>query len=238
VGSGARSHLKELEPPPASGRGPAGRSIRVVVVDDHDLFRTGLVRLLSEQDGIEVVEQAADGERAVRVVGREKPDVVLMDLRLPGISGVEATRRILEQLPGANVLMLTISDLERDVTDAIQAGARGYLLKESPLEEIMRGIRAAAVGQSTLSPRIAAGVLDRLRTLEQSGRAHAGEADLTERERQILGLIAAGKDNTEIAEELVISSQTVKNHVSSILAKLQLENRIQAAVHAVRRGIV
>jgi DNA-binding NarL/FixJ family response regulator len=238
VGSGARSQLKELEPPPAVEPGAAAGSIRVVVVDDHDIFRSGLVRLLSDEEGIEVVEQAADGERAVRVVARETPDVVLMDLRLPGISGVEATRRILERVPDTNVLVLTISDAERDVTDAIQAGARGYLLKESTLEEIMSGIRSAAVGQSTLSPRVAASVLDRLRTLERTGRAREGEADLTERELEILGLIAAGKDNSEIADELVISSQTVKNHVSSILAKLQLENRVQAAVHAVRRGIV
>jgi DNA-binding NarL/FixJ family response regulator len=238
VGSGARSQLKELEPPPSVEPGAAAGSIRVVVVDDHDIFRSGLVRLLSDEEGIEVVEQAADGERAVRVVARETPDVVLMDLRLPGISGVEATRRILERVPDTNVLVLTISDAERDVTDAIQAGARGYLLKESTLEEIMSGIRSAAVGQSTLSPRVAASVLDRLRALEQTGRAREGEADLTERELEILGLIAAGKDNSEIADELVISSQTVKNHVSSILAKLQLENRVQAAVHAVRRGIV
>ena len=192
-----------------------------MVVDEHDLFRSGLVRLLSEQDGIEVVDEAADGERAVRVVGRVRPDVVLMDLGLPGISGIEATRHIFDQMPGANVLVLTISDAQRDVIDAILAGARGYLLKES-----------------TLSPRIAAGLLDRLRTLEQSGRVREGEAELTERELEILGLIAAGKENAEIGAELVISSQTVKNHVSSILAKLRLENRIQAAVHAVRRGIV
>jgi DNA-binding NarL/FixJ family response regulator len=218
--------------------GAAAKSIRVVVVDDHELFRSGLVRLLTEQDGIEVVEEAADGERAVRVVGRVRPDVVLMDLGLPGISGIEATRHILEQMPGANVLVLTISDAERDITNAILAGARGYLLKESTLEEIIGGIRSAAIGQSTLSPRVAAGLLDRLRALEQTGRAREGETELTERELEILGLIAAGKENAEIGAELVISSQTVKNHVSSILAKLQLDNRIQAAVHAVRRGIV
>jgi two-component system NarL family response regulator len=238
VGGGTTSHVKEpraaLTGEPAAGT----KSIRVVVVDDHDLFRSGLVRLLGDQDGIEVVEEAADGERAVRVVGRVRPDVVLMDLGLPGMSGIEATRHIFEQMPGANVLVLTISDAQRDVIDAILAGARGYLLKESTLDEIIGGIRSAAVGQSTLSPRIAAGLLDRLRTLEQSGRVREGEAELTERELEILGLIAAGKENAEIGAELVISSQTVKNHVSSILAKLRLENRIQAAVHAVRRGIV
>jgi two-component system NarL family response regulator len=238
VGGGTTSHVKEPRAALSGEPGAATKSIRVVVVDDHDLFRSGLVRLLSEQDGIEVVEEAADGERAVRVVGRMRPDVVLMDLGLPGISGIEATRHIFEQMPGANVLVLTISDAERDVIDAILAGARGYLLKESTLDEIIGGIRSAAVGQSTLSPRIAARVLDRLRALEQSGRVRDGEAELTERELEILGLIAAGKENAEIGAELVISSQTVKNHVSSILAKLRLENRIQAAVHAVRRGIV
>jgi DNA-binding NarL/FixJ family response regulator len=145
LGSSTTSHVKEQET--AAGEpGAAAGPICVVVV-----------------------EEAADGERAVRVVARVKPDVVLMDLRLPQASGVEATRRILERLPGTHVLVLTISDAERDVTDAILAGARGYLLKESTLEEIMAGIRSAAVGQSTLSPRIAARVLDRLRALEQSG---------------------------------------------------------------------
>jgi len=214
LGSSTTSHVKEQET--AAGEpGAAAGPICVVVV-----------------------EEAADGERAVRVVARVKPDVVLMDLRLPQASGVEATRRILERLPGTHVLVLTISDAERDVTDAILAGARGYLLKESTLEEIMAGIRSAAVGQSTLSPRIAARVLDRLRALEQSGRVREGEADLTERELEILGLMAVGKDNAEIGDKLVIITQTVKNHVSSILAKLRLENRVQAAVHAVRRGIV
>jgi DNA-binding NarL/FixJ family response regulator len=193
VGGGTTSRLKEPRPAASGEAGAATKSIRVVVVDDHDLFRSGLVRLLSEQDGIDVVEEAADGERAVRVAGRVRPDVVLMDLGLPGISGIEATRHILEQMPRANVLVLTISDAERDVIDAILAGARGYLLKESTLDEIIGGIRSAAVGQSTLSPRIAAGLLDRLRALEQSGRAREGEAALTERELEILGLIAAGK---------------------------------------------
>jgi two-component system NarL family response regulator len=230
--------VREAEAPQSAGLAGGIKSIRVVAVDDHDLFRSGLVRLLSEQDGIDVIEQAADGERGVRVVLRERPDVVLMDLGLPGMSGIEATRRILEQMPAAKVLVLTISDAERDVSEAILAGARGYLLKESTLEEIVGGIRSAALGQSTLSPRVAAGLLDRLRALEQSGRAREGEAELTARELEILGLIAAGKDNAEIAAELVISAQTVKNHVSSILAKLRLENRIQAAVYAVRRNLV
>jgi len=238
VGSSTTSHPRDAVAPPPALRGTATESIRVVVVDDHDLFRNGLVRLLAEQEGIDVVEEAGEGERAVRVVRRARPDVVLMDVRMPGMSGIEATRHIVEQTPGTSVLMLTISDSDRDVNEAILAGARGYLLKESGLEEIVGGIRAAAVGESTLSPRVAARLVDRLRALEQSSIAREGEADLTERELQILRLIAAGKDNVEIADELVISAQTVKNHVSSILAKLSLENRIQAAVHAVRRGIV
>jgi DNA-binding NarL/FixJ family response regulator len=238
VGRSTISHPTAVEAPSRELPGTAGDSIRVVVVDDHDLFRNGLVRLLAEQEGIDVVEEAGDGDRAVRVVRRERPDVVLMDVRMPGMSGIEATRRIVEEAPDTNVLMLTISDSDGDVNEAILAGARGYLLKESGLEEIVGGIRAAAVGESTLSPRVAAGVVNRLRTLERSSLAREGEGDLTERELQILRLIAAGKDNVEIADELVISAQTVKNHVSSILAKLRLENRIQAAVHAVKRGIV
>jgi DNA-binding NarL/FixJ family response regulator len=228
-----------VERSPAAGESrPTAGPIRVVVVDSHDIFRSGLVRLLGGQEGIEVVEEAGDGERALRVVARVRPDVVLMDLRLPGISGVEAARRITKEVRGANVIVLTISDVESDVIDAIVAGACGYLLKESTLEEIVHAIRSASLGHSTLSPRVAVGVLDRLRALEQRGHAHEGETDLTERELEILALIAEGKGNSEIADELVISVPTVKNHVSSILAKLKLENRIQAAVHAVRRRIV
>jgi DNA-binding NarL/FixJ family response regulator len=212
--------------------------ISVVVVDDHDVFRDGLVRLLGERDGIEVVGDAADGERALRLVERMAPDVVVMDLNLPGLSGIEAIRLLAAGAPQARVLVLTISVADSDVVDAILAGACGYLLKDATIDEIVAGVRAAAAGESLLSPRIATGLLERLRDLAVNRDAAEHLTELTERELEVLRLVAHGMDNVEIARELFISPQTAKNHVSNILAKLQLENRIQAAVHAVRRGLV
>jgi DNA-binding NarL/FixJ family response regulator len=212
--------------------------ISVVVVDDHDVFRDGLVRLLAEREDISVVGDAADGERALRLVERLAPDVVVMDLNLPGLSGIEAIRRLAAIAPQSRVLVLTISVADSDVVEAIMAGACGYLLKDASIDEIVSGVRAAAAGESLLSPRIATGLLERLRDLADDGDSAERHGELTERELEVLGLVAKGMDNAEIAEALVISPQTAKNHVSNILAKLQLENRIQAAVHAVRRGLV
>jgi two-component system NarL family response regulator len=209
--------------------------IRAIVADDHDLFRRGLKELLEEQ-GIRVVGEAGDGDDAVRLAQHALPDVLVLDLHMPRVSGVEATRRLAAVAPTVNVLVLTISADERHVMDAIIAGASGYLLKDASVEEIAAGVRAAAAGESLISPRIAKQLLDTLR-----GRAadeeRPGQADLSERELEILRLLAQGRDNDEIAEALVISPRTVKNHVSSILTKLQMENRVQAAVYAVRRGL-
>jgi DNA-binding NarL/FixJ family response regulator len=212
--------------------------ISVVVVDDHDIFRDGLVRLLAERDGITVVGDAADGERALRLVERLAPDVVVMDLNMPGLSGIEAIRRLAGVAPHSRVIVLTISVADSDVVEAIVAGACGYLLKDATIDEIVAGVRAAAVGDSLLSPRIATGLLERMRELAANGNGAEHRSELTERELEVLRLVAQGMDNAEIAQALVISPQTAKNHVSNILAKLQLENRIQAAVHAVRRGLV
>lgn len=210
----------------------------MVVVDDHDIFRDGLVRLLAERDGITVVGDAADGERALRLVERLAPDVVVMDLNMPGLSGIEAIRRLAGVAPHSRVIVLTISVADSDVVEAIVAGACGYLLKDATIDEIVAGVRAAAVGDSLLSPRIATGLLERMRELAANGNGAEHRSELTERELEVLRLVAQGMDNAEIAQALVISPQTAKNHVSNILAKLQLENRIQAAVHAVRRGLV
>jgi DNA-binding NarL/FixJ family response regulator len=209
--------------------------IRVVVADDHDLFRRGLKDLLEEQ-GLRVVGEAANGDDAVRLAAHVLPEVVVMDLHMPRVGGVEATRRLAAAAPTVRVLVLTISAEERDVMDAMMAGASGYLLKDASVEEIAGGVRAAAAGESLISPRIASQLLTRLR--ERAGvQDHPGHADLSDRELEILRLLAQGRDNDEIAEELVISPRTVKNHVSSILTKLQMENRVQAAVYAVRRGL-
>jgi DNA-binding NarL/FixJ family response regulator len=213
-------------------------SLRVVIVDDHDLFRTGLRNLLEDQ-GVQVIGEAAGGAEAVRIVRELAPEVVVMDLNMPGMGGVDATRHISGIAPLTRVVMLTISDQDSDVMDAILAGACGYLLKDSRIEELMAGLRAAARGESLISPNIAAKVLQRVRaTSTQPEIANTIRAELSDREIEVLKLIANGKDNAVIAAELHISPKTVKNHISNILMKLQIDNRIQAAVYAVRSGIV
>ena len=211
--------------------------LRLVLADDHDLFRTGLRNLLADQ-GLEIAGEASTGAEAVSLVRELAPDVVVMDLKMPGMTGVDATRQIASLAPLTRVVVLTISDEDEDVLDAIFAGACGYLLKDSSIEDLVAGVRAAAVGESLISPAIAARVLTHLR----AAGAAAGElapvrTELSDRELQVLKLLAGGKDNAEIARELVISPKTVKNHISNILAKLQIENRIQAAVYAVRAGL-
>jgi DNA-binding NarL/FixJ family response regulator len=211
---------------------------RVLLVDDHDLFRAGLRNLLEEQ-GVQIVGECTNGTDALRAVRELAPDVVVMDLNMPGISGVEATRQISMVAPLTRVLVLTISDQDADVMDAILAGACGYLLKDASIAELLQGIRAAAVGESLVSPTIAAKVLQRVRASSSSRReAEVIHSQLSDREIEVLKLIANGKDNAMIAGELHISPKTVKNHISNILMKLQIENRIQAAVFAVRSGIV
>ena len=213
-------------------------SVRVLLVDDHDLFRTGLRNLLEER-GVQVVGEAAAGAEAVRLVRELAPDVVVMDLHMPGISGIEAIRQIAAIAPLTRVLVLTISDQDEDVLHAILAGACGYLLKDASVDELIRGIEAAAVGESLVSPAIAGKVLQQVRaTTISPDAAEAVRAELSARELDVLKLIASGNDNAMIAAELHISPKTVKNHISNILMKLQIENRIQAAVYAVRSGIV
>jgi DNA-binding NarL/FixJ family response regulator len=207
------------------------------VVDDHDLFRRGLRELLEEQ-GIRVIGEASSGSDAIALAVRARPDVVVMDLNLPRLSGIDATRELVTVAPDTRVLVLTVASDERSVLEALIAGACGYLLKDATIEEIAAGVRAAAAGQSFVSPRIGHHVLGRLRG--QAGSSQDTSADqgkLSERELDILRLVAEGCDNDEIAERLFLSPRTVKNHVSSILAKLDMDNRVQAAVYAVRKGI-
>jgi DNA-binding NarL/FixJ family response regulator len=212
--------------------------LRVLLVDDHDLFRTGLRTLLEEQ-GLQVVGEAENGQVALRLVGELAPDVVIMDLNMPGLTGVETTRRITGASPLTRVVVLTISVEDDDVMNAVMAGACGYLLKDSSIDQLIAGIRAAAGGESLISPQIAAKLLQRLRAqTADTGAAATILAELSDRELEVLRLIANGKDNAEIARVLFISPKTVKNHISNILMKLQIENRIQAAVYAVRSGIV
>jgi two-component system, NarL family, response regulator LiaR len=211
---------------------------RVLLVDDHDLFRTGLRNLL-EEEGVDVVGEAAAGDEALRHVRELQPDVVVMDLNMPGMGGVEATKKIISSAPLTRVVVLTISDQDADVMNAILAGACGYLLKDASIEDVMKGIQAAAIGESLISSTIAGKVLERVRASSASpDAAETIRAELSDREIEVLKLIANGKDNAQIAGELHISPKTVKNHISNILMKLQIENRIQAAVYAVRSGIV
>ncbi len=214
------------------------RDVRVLLVDDHDLFRTGLRNLLEGQ-GMRIIGEAASGSEALRIVRETAPDVVVMDLNMPGMNGVEATRHMSRDAPLTRVIVLTVSDQEQDVMHAILAGACGYLLKDASIQDLIHGIESAAVGESLISPHIAGKVLQHVRATTASPDAAATiRAELSDREIQVLKLIANGKDNAMIAGELHISPKTVKNHISNILMKLQMENRIQAAVYAVRSGIV
>jgi DNA-binding NarL/FixJ family response regulator len=211
--------------------------IRVLLAEDHALFRQGLRELL-DAAGLSVIGEASDGTTAVRLTRELRPDVVVMDLSMPRMDGIDATSEIMKAERPPVVLVLTVSTTNDDVLDAIAAGASGYLLKDAAADEIVNAVRTAKTGTSTLSPQIAGAVVRRVR--EQSV-AHEQPDDLlalSARETEILRLVAHGRDNTEIAQELYLSPSTVKNHVSSILEKLGVESRVQAAVRAARAGII
>lgn len=209
--------------------------LRVLLVDDHELFRTGLRELL-EEEGF-AVDDVESGEAGVRRCRSFRPDVVVMDMNMPGISGIEATRRVLEAQPATSVLMLTVAADDERVLEAIRAGAVGYLLKEARLAEIVAGVKSAAEGRWPIAPRVAGALIASVRE-RGAGPLPRVDADLlTDRERAVLALVAEGHDNAEIAARLFISPSTVKNHISSVLAKLGVENRVQAAAYAVRHGL-
>jgi DNA-binding NarL/FixJ family response regulator len=213
-------------------------AIRVLVVDDHDLFRAGLASLLGTQPDIEVVAQASGGRMGVRLAKELRPDVVLMDLRMPDLEGHEATRLIVQRDPGARVLVLTVASDDSDVEAALEAGACGFMAKDTPIDGVAVAVRAAAQGVAWLSPRAAELVLGRVRQRAgEPDEQHGPEAQLSSRELDVLRLIARGLENAEIAQTLGISPRTAKNHVSNILAKLGLPSRVQAAIYAVRRGL-
>jgi len=211
----------------------------VVLVEDHGLFRQGLGELLTLHDpAIHVVAGFETGEEAVAGIPELVPDVALMDLQLPELSGIEAIRRLAVLAPRTRLLVLSGSGEDHDVMEALLAGACGYLLKTSPVEEIAAGIRTAADGGATLSPSVASHLLDHVRRTGPGPTVAAERVGmLTPRESEVLRLMAAGLENAEIAHELVISERTARNHVASILEKLQMRNRIQAAVYAVKHGL-
>lgn len=207
-------------------------AITTVLVDDHTLFRAGLRELLEER-GIDVVGEAPTVAAGVEQVQRCAPDVAIVDLSLPDGSGIDAIRQICEKAPATAVLVLTVSEAERDLTDAVLAGSRGYLVKDAPIETIAAGVRAVCAGEAILSPRIASALLARMRSNGRPSDVRS-DARLSPRERDVLRLVAEGEDNAAIGERLYISPHTVKNHISNILAKLHVDNRVQAAVRAIR----
>ncbi|GAB3592961.1 response regulator transcription factor [Angustibacter peucedani] len=217
-----------------------GESIRVLVADDHALYRRGLEMVLGAEDGIEIVGEASDGAEAIRRVEELLPDVVLMDIRMPRRSGIEACTAIKDVVPSTKIVILTISDEESDLYEAVRAGANGYLLKDVPGEEIAAGIRAVASGQSLISPSMASKLLSEFASMikKSEERPQLPVPRLTERELEVLKLVARGLANRDIAKELFISENTVKNHVRNILEKLQLHSRMEAVVYAVREKIL
>jgi DNA-binding NarL/FixJ family response regulator len=206
----------------------------VVIADDHPVYRQGLAKLLTAS-GIEVAAEAGNGWAALRAVAKERPDVAILDLGMPGLSGIEVTRRLTACSPPHRVMIVSISTEESDVDAALRAGASGYFLKDGPVEEVVAGIRAVAAGQSLFSPRIGAMLLRRMR---ERGRSAPEPVSLSARELEVLKLLVEGRSNEKIGEGLCIDAGTARNHVSHILSKLGVDNRVQAAVRAVREGIV
>ena len=215
-------------------------SIRLLLADDQPLIRAGFRMILEETDDIDIVGEAQDGAAAVRLAAELNPDVILMDVRMPGVDGIEATRQIVARDPAARVLILTTFDLDEYAFAALRAGASGFVLKDVPLDELARAIRAVASGDAVVSPRITRRLLDiyATRLPDISGPVRPALDQLTVREQEVLLEVATGLSNTEIAEKLVVSEATVKTHVGSILAKLNLRNRVQAVIFAYDIGLV
>ncbi len=221
---------------------PAGprEAIRVLVVDDHALFRRGLQMVLEQEDDIEVVGEAGDGAEALEKAVDAMPDIVLMDVRMPKRGGIDACTAIKDAVPSCKIIMLTISDEEGDLYDAIKAGASGYLLKEISIEEVATAIRAVNEGQSLISPSMASKLLTEFASMIKRGdeRQNVPTPRLTDREMEVLKLVAKGMNNRDIAKQLFISDNTVKNHIRNILEKLQLHSRMEAVVYAVREKLL
>jgi two-component system NarL family response regulator len=214
--------------------------IRVLIADDHALFRQGLRAMLELDGDIEIVGEAGDGLEAVARTEEHVPDVVLLDVRMPRSSGIEACQAIRDRVPAAKIVMLTMSEEESDLFEAIRAGANGYVLKDVNSDQIAAGIRAVHSGEPLISPSMASKLLAEFAIMRRrdNGDPHASLPKLTEREVEVLRLVARGMANKEIGRELFISENTVKNHVRNILEKLQLHSRMEAVMYAVRQNLI
>lgn len=211
---------------------------RVLIVDDQVLFREGLAGLIGAQADFEVVGEAGDGEEAVALAREVQPDLVLMDIRMPKMTGLEATRIIRGEAPSARIVILTVSDDDDDLFEAIKAGAIGYLLKNLKARLLFDRLRGAVRGEAALSPLLAARVMDEFARQRRSEKAVPEAPGLTDREKTVLQLVINGSSNKEIGAKLEIAESTVKRHLHNILEKLHLENRVQAAAYAVRKGLI
>ncbi|MCB0230449.1 MAG: response regulator transcription factor [Anaerolineae bacterium] len=215
--------------------------IRLLIVDDHNLFRQGLTRILEDYPQLNVVGQAADGGEALAMVDTLQPDVVLMDLNMPVLSGPDATRRLSASHPATPVIILTVSERDADLFDAIKAGARGYLLKNVGMAELLDAVQRVHAGEAIIAPAMAGHLLNEFRKVAGPGSAETLPVevdDLSEREVEVLRLVAQGLPNREIADALSLSEHTVKSHLANILAKLHLRSRAHAAAYAVQAGLV
>jgi DNA-binding NarL/FixJ family response regulator len=219
---------------------PGSEPIRVLVVDDHAVFRRGLQMVLEQEPDIEVVGEAGDGAEAVTMAANTAPDIVLLDVRMPKRGGIDACTAIKDAVPSVAIIMLTISDEEADLYDAIKAGAVGYLLKDIPIDEVATAVRAVRGGQSYISPSMASKLLTEFATMVRRSdeRQQLPAPKLTDREMEVLKLVAKGLNNRDIAKQLFISENTVKNHIRNILEKLQLHSRMEAVVYAVREKLL
>jgi DNA-binding NarL/FixJ family response regulator len=235
-GTSSRSHTIVVRPSDSSPQPKSPAAVRVIVADDHPLYRNGISATLASMGNFEIVAEASTGEEAVTAADTESPDVIVMDINMPVMNGIEATRRIVELHPEASVLMLTMDDDDDSVFAAMQAGARGYVLKGAGGEEIVRAVRAVAGGEAIFSPAIAGRIIRYFSSPRPSSPAEPFP-QLTEREREILELIAQGASNASIADRLLVDEGTVRNHVSTICDKLQVADRAQAVIRAREAGM-
>lgn len=212
------------------------KAIKLMVVDDQNLFREGLVRILGSQADMEVIAQASNGREALEQAKRTRPDVILLDIRMPEMDGLEATKLIKETVPEAKVIILTVSDSESDVFEALKNGAVGYLVKSMRAETLFQKVRDIAQGEVALSPLLASRVLEEFGRLKRREERNFG--GLSEREREVLGMVMRGNSNKEIAEALHLAESTVKRHLHNILSKLHAKNRAEAAAYGVRTGLI